>query len=360
MARNDFDIRDGVLYKYTGYSSSVVIPNGVTRISNAFEACTNLVSVVIPNSVTTIGNWAFGGCYNLTSVMVGSGIKVIKDYAFFGCTKLKSIKIPTGVTEIARTAFEKTCTIWRGECNTAAAYSTISKPSTVTKTAKTPASKPSASTNIGTTAKPVVSTPKPTTDKPKPKKTFTSINIPNQSTRLRMVKEYYSHPLRKEYENEKDKLHSKNPKRFIAYFIMAFPVVAFFGFGIEFLIVSWDGWMPGWHFLLAVINLLTGIFVIEFGAKLNTELKNDNTDIQELKQKYLDKGLYEVTEAELLSSKCGEYDSYYDDLVCSATREPLSYIDYNWCQTAGNCKYCRKFVQAYVGDTEHWSCEFKR
>ena len=45
------------LTKYTIHAlSSVVIPDGVTIISNsAFESCTSLTSVVIPDSVTSIG-----------------------------------------------------------------------------------------------------------------------------------------------------------------------------------------------------------------------------------------------------------------------------------------------------------------
>ncbi len=86
-----WDLTDGVLtisgtgemydYDYTEnqvpwFSSkesitSVIIPDGVTRIGNcAFYACTGLTSIEIPNSVTSIGNTAFAECSGLKTVTI--------------------------------------------------------------------------------------------------------------------------------------------------------------------------------------------------------------------------------------------------------------------------------------------------
>ena len=47
-----FEIRNGVLVKYHGTDTHVVIPNSLTEIGNrAFNGCTSLVSVVISNRI---------------------------------------------------------------------------------------------------------------------------------------------------------------------------------------------------------------------------------------------------------------------------------------------------------------------
>ena len=69
---NDFDIQDGVLRKFRGSETSVVIPEGVTEIGEkAFEGCTSLESVYISEGIKSICVDAFAGCTSLTEIHFG-------------------------------------------------------------------------------------------------------------------------------------------------------------------------------------------------------------------------------------------------------------------------------------------------
>lgn len=120
---------DGVLTEYTGGDRSVVVPMGVTSISeqvfegrqdieciivpetlkvikkSAFGGCTGIKSVEIPSSVTTIEDEAFSDCTNLEKVDLGTGLEVIGKEAFCNCISLKDIKIPESIKYIGDSAF---------------------------------------------------------------------------------------------------------------------------------------------------------------------------------------------------------------------------------------------------------------
>ena len=141
MSNNsDFQIKDGVLIKYTGTSRKVVIPDGVTRIRDrAFGECDRLVSVTIPSSVTSIGYGVFSDCKSLTSIVITdlkAWLKIhfsnywidtyynlflgndrvtkltipdnmtsIGNYVFYKCKSLTSVTIPDSVTSIGKCTF---------------------------------------------------------------------------------------------------------------------------------------------------------------------------------------------------------------------------------------------------------------
>ncbi|MBR4770005.1 MAG: leucine-rich repeat protein, partial [Clostridia bacterium] len=103
-----FVINDGVLEKYNGTETDVVIPDGVTTIGESAFENTALKSVSIPKSVRVIGEETFMNCAALTSVTIPDSVTSIGDYAFSGCTALTSVTIPDGVTTIGERAFENT------------------------------------------------------------------------------------------------------------------------------------------------------------------------------------------------------------------------------------------------------------
>lgn len=106
-----FVIDEGVLIRYHGKESHIVIPESVTTIGdNSFADCDNLISIEIPASVTKIGNRAFLNCINLTNVTFQSGsqLKYIDNFAFCKCINLASIVIPETVSYIGGSAFD-TC-----------------------------------------------------------------------------------------------------------------------------------------------------------------------------------------------------------------------------------------------------------
>ena len=104
----EFVIENGVLQRYAGNNSHVVIPNGVTSIGkNAFEF-SGIESVVIPDSVTTIGHRAFFGC-QLTSVKIPSSVKILQMWAFGWCRKLQDIEFSEGLKALGDSVFEDCC-----------------------------------------------------------------------------------------------------------------------------------------------------------------------------------------------------------------------------------------------------------
>ena len=85
----------------------LVVPNGVTEISNmAFYCHKKIETVIIPDSVVKIGKSAFAHCEKLKSVVLPKGLLEIGSSAFCGCTNLESIVIPDSVVKIGESTFD--------------------------------------------------------------------------------------------------------------------------------------------------------------------------------------------------------------------------------------------------------------
>ncbi len=104
-SERSFDIRAGVLLKYTGEAVDVVIPQSVTEIGEGCFSGMNIRSVTIPEGVVNIGQGAFAGCSNLTQIDIPKNVTVINASMFADCYNLKEIKLPNKLTQIKHHAF---------------------------------------------------------------------------------------------------------------------------------------------------------------------------------------------------------------------------------------------------------------
>lgn len=97
----DFVVVNGILVAYQGSGRDVVIPDGVTEISDsAFRNCESATSVTIPNSVTAIESRAFYCCTSLASVTIPNSVATIGSSAFAYCSNLTAVTIPNSATDI--------------------------------------------------------------------------------------------------------------------------------------------------------------------------------------------------------------------------------------------------------------------
>lgn len=72
MIKNrDFVIEDDVLVRYTGNDKNVLIPYGVSVISQkAFLYCTSIENLFLPTTVKIIEEYALDFCPSLKSTMI--------------------------------------------------------------------------------------------------------------------------------------------------------------------------------------------------------------------------------------------------------------------------------------------------
>ena len=95
----EFDLSGGLGHIFSGTElffngeliTDLVIPDGVTSISDgAFSYC-DISSLTIPDSVTRIGAHAFADCEALSEVTLGIGVSHIGNAAFSGCESLTTV-----------------------------------------------------------------------------------------------------------------------------------------------------------------------------------------------------------------------------------------------------------------------------
>ena len=104
--KSDFVIdEEGVLTRYQGTATDVVIPNSVKAIGGMAFNGTGLTAVTIPDSVKSIGGMAFYGT-KLTDVTIPDSVETIEDRAFGYCKELVRVDLGHGVTTIGWEAFQ--------------------------------------------------------------------------------------------------------------------------------------------------------------------------------------------------------------------------------------------------------------
>jgi hypothetical protein len=120
--KGDFEITsDGVLVRYRGDDTDVVIPDGVRVIGESafvdmkgvermIMECEDydapaMETVVIPDSVEEIRFYAFAYCANLKEVYLPDSVRVLGGRAFEGCEALRKVRLPEGLSEIDESTF---------------------------------------------------------------------------------------------------------------------------------------------------------------------------------------------------------------------------------------------------------------
>lgn len=102
---NGMIIENGVLKRYEGNASEVVVPEGVVSIEDyVFKNKDFIKSITLPDSVTEIGMEAFWECYNLEKVEIEGAIEYIDTNAFSMCEKLADIDL-SNVKQIGYNSF---------------------------------------------------------------------------------------------------------------------------------------------------------------------------------------------------------------------------------------------------------------
>ena len=115
---SDFSIKNGILEKYTGSASSVVVPYGVTDIDRSAFFWGDMERVLIPESVLRIDNGAFESCMKLERIDLPSRLEHIGSYAFSNCGALREVMIPDSVRVMGDNVFDgcdELETVWLSE-----------------------------------------------------------------------------------------------------------------------------------------------------------------------------------------------------------------------------------------------------
>lgn len=101
-----FKIEDGVMLKYEGTDSVVVIPDGVEKIGEkAFYGNKTITEVSMPDSVLSIEKDAFEECIKLKIVKFSGKLERIESSAFRKCKALTEAVLPETLSYIGYSAF---------------------------------------------------------------------------------------------------------------------------------------------------------------------------------------------------------------------------------------------------------------
>ena len=107
----DFQIKDGILEKYTGSDEIVTIPAGVIEIGkDAFSGNERIKKIIIPSDVKKINSnyfnhGSFRNCSELSEVIISEGVTDIGMGTFSNCTELKTVSLPVNLLSISKDVF---------------------------------------------------------------------------------------------------------------------------------------------------------------------------------------------------------------------------------------------------------------
>lgn len=108
----------GVLSKYRGTDTTVIIPTGIHTIDyGAFYQCSYVEKVFIGDEVVKIDDYAFSEAENLQEIHFGKTLEYIGEHAF-SYTALRSVRIPGTVKTIEDYSFwscRSLSEVWLGE-----------------------------------------------------------------------------------------------------------------------------------------------------------------------------------------------------------------------------------------------------
>ena len=107
MGDSNYIIKNGILKKYTGTDSNVIVPDCVTSIGRAFAFCETLTNISLPYGITSIESHAFWSCENLTNITLPDSLTSIDDWAFDGCLNLMNLTLPNKLLSIGYEVFKE-------------------------------------------------------------------------------------------------------------------------------------------------------------------------------------------------------------------------------------------------------------
>lgn len=106
--QEEFEIKEGVLIKYLGKETSVIVPNQVKKIGNeAFINCRNINEIALPDCIEEIGDKAFYYCTSLSKISIPKATSTLGKEVFYGCRSLNELFIPKNVIKMGDFAFFK-------------------------------------------------------------------------------------------------------------------------------------------------------------------------------------------------------------------------------------------------------------
>lgn len=95
-----------LLLNGSGYSGTVVLPEGITVIAGgAFYGNETITSIELPNSVTQLGSRAFCGCTALEQIVLSAEIETLEEGVFAYCPALKQVHTTGQIRFIEARAF---------------------------------------------------------------------------------------------------------------------------------------------------------------------------------------------------------------------------------------------------------------